>query len=363
MTLVTGKNYPVKVRTGFAKRVQDFSTDKSRTLDPYYEMGNATPTGVAADQKQFTASLSWFPIDNSIEESIAGDSGVITLNDIVNAAIMDVESKYAGISGARVTSLEYSCQVGGEFRASAQLRGTEYTDGDPEITATAPTGAAVFKAKDVVVVSGSTRGVRVQGFSLNIQIPAEDNYELSEENPFEITLDNPNVSLDIDWYEDTVAAGMAEPDTTAPRDFIIAVGGTSKKITVKNCAWTGVSHAGRVKGAATRKYRYRGGVDAATGGVSFDTNTAPATCTLAASPVSPQVSSTLVTLTATVGADTDGIYRVDFYNGTILIGSDSTTPFTCTWVPGTAGVYSLTAVAQDTFGARKVSSPLSFTAT
>lgn len=49
-----------------------------------------------------------------------------------------------------------------------------------------------------------------------------------------------------------------------------------------------------------------------------------------------------------VASDTDGnITRVDFFAGTQLVGSDASSPYTATWTPSAAGLYSLTAVATD----------------
>ena len=63
-----------------------------------------------------------------------------------------------------------------------------------------------------------------------------------------------------------------------------------------------------------------------------------------------------ITLTATA-SDTDGtIVQVDFYNGSKLIASDSTSPYSVPWSNVVAGSYSLTAVARDSGGATTVSS-------
>ncbi len=63
-----------------------------------------------------------------------------------------------------------------------------------------------------------------------------------------------------------------------------------------------------------------------------------------------------ITLTATA-SDTDGtIARVDFYAGSTLLGSDSTSPYSLAWAKVAAGSYSLTAVARDSGGATTVSS-------
>jgi hypothetical protein len=61
-------------------------------------------------------------------------------------------------------------------------------------------------------------------------------------------------------------------------------------------------------------------------------------------------------------ADTDGtIARVDFYQGSTLIGSDTSAPYSGTWSNVSAGTYSLTAVAIDNGGASTTSAPRTVT--
>ena len=50
--------------------------------------------------------------------------------------------------------------------------------------------------------------------------------------------------------------------------------------------------------------------------------------------------------------DPDGVVaRVDFYRGSTLIASDTSSPFGTTWSPATAGTHTLSAIARDTDGA------------
>jgi hypothetical protein len=59
---------------------------------------------------------------------------------------------------------------------------------------------------------------------------------------------------------------------------------------------------------------------------------------------------------AASAADTDGtITRVDFYAGTTMVGSDTTSPYTFNWTGVGAGTYSITAVARDDDGATTTS--------
>ena len=63
-------------------------------------------------------------------------------------------------------------------------------------------------------------------------------------------------------------------------------------------------------------------------------------------------------------SDTDGsIARVDFYQGSTSIGSDTTSPYSITWSNVLAGAYSLTAVARDNAGAPTTSAARSVTVT
>jgi acid phosphatase type 7 len=68
-----------------------------------------------------------------------------------------------------------------------------------------------------------------------------------------------------------------------------------------------------------------------------------------------------ITIDATA-SDADGtITRVDFYQGTTLLGSDLTSPYSFDWIGAPAGIYSLTAHATDNLGAVTTSAPISIT--
>jgi phosphatidylserine/phosphatidylglycerophosphate/cardiolipin synthase-like enzyme len=65
---------------------------------------------------------------------------------------------------------------------------------------------------------------------------------------------------------------------------------------------------------------------------------------------------------AASASDSDGtISKVDFYNGSTLIGTSTTSPYTVTWSNVPAGSYSLTAVATDNGNMSTTSSPVSVT--
>ncbi len=97
-------------------------------------------------------------------------------------------------------------------------------------------------------------------------------------------------------------------------------------------------------------------VKASGGGVNV-----PPTVSLAASPMTVTVGSA-TTLTASA-ADSDGtIASVAFMNGTTVLNTDTTAPYSFVWTPTAAGTYSLTAVATDNLGAKTTSSAVTVTA-
>jgi RHS repeat-associated protein len=103
------------------------------------------------------------------------------------------------------------------------------------------------------------------------------------------------------------------------------------------------------------------------------TTSAAVAITVKAATVAPTVSLTApaasavytapaaVTITATA-ADSDGsIAKVEFYNGTTLLNSSTTAPYSYTWSSVAAGTYSLTAKATDNAGATTTSTAVTIT--
>jgi len=66
-----------------------------------------------------------------------------------------------------------------------------------------------------------------------------------------------------------------------------------------------------------------------------------------------------ITLTATASATNATISKVSFYNGTTLLGTATSSPYTYIWTNVSAGNYSLTAIATDSAGATGTSSAVS----
>ena len=144
---------------------------------------------------------------------------------------------------------------------------------------------------------------------------------------------------------------------------------------------TGVVGIERDLGAADqnfngRKYRFTSWSD---GGAAMHTISTPASNTtytatftdigpvnnqppsVALSAPATGVKGTAMTLNATA-SDTDGtIAKVEFFDGGGKIGEDTTSPYSLSWTPTTAGTHTLTARATDNDGAMTTSSPVAVT--
>jgi hypothetical protein len=68
-----------------------------------------------------------------------------------------------------------------------------------------------------------------------------------------------------------------------------------------------------------------------------------------------------IAVTATASDPDGSIQKVDFYVGGVLLGTDTTSPYTFTWLSVPLGSYSLTAVARDNLGATTTSTASNIT--
>ncbi|MDB5257891.1 MAG: glycoside hydrolase family 18 [Chitinophagaceae bacterium] len=145
----------------------------------------------------------------------------------------------------------------------------------------------------------------------------------------------------VDFYNGTTLLGS---DATSPYSFSwtnVAVGTYS--ITVK---------ATDNSAAVTTSAAVSVTISAATNVPPTVSITSPANNTSFSAPAT-------VGITATA-SDADGVLsKVDFYNGTTLLGSDNTAPYSFTWANVAAGTYSITAKATDNENAVTTSSVVS----
>src|SRR5262249_26963747 len=68
-----------------------------------------------------------------------------------------------------------------------------------------------------------------------------------------------------------------------------------------------------------------------------------------------------VTMTANASDPENQLTRVEFYNGTTLLGTDTSSPYSFTWSNVPAGTYSLKAIAYDGAGASTTSGIVTIT--
>ena len=97
--------------------------------------------------------------------------------------------------------------------------------------------------------------------------------------------------------------------------------------------------------------------------VAQEADTTPPSSVVLTSPANGAAVTTSVTLTATA-SDDFGVAAMDFYDGTTLIGTDTTAPFSVVWNSrnGPNGSRTLTARARDLAGNATVSAPVTVTA-
>jgi hypothetical protein len=142
-------------------------------------------------------------------------------------------------------------------------------------------------------------------------------------------------------------ATLLGTDTTSPYTF----------------SWTGVA-AGNysVKAIATDTKGVTSTTATASIAVGTSGNNAPTVSMTSPANGAAFVLPTSITMTATA-SDSDGsIKKVEFYLGTLLIGTDTTSPYSVIW-PAILGSHSVSAVATDNLGSRTVSAWRDFVVT
>ncbi len=155
--------------------------------------------------------------------------------------------------------------------------------------------------------------------------------------------DNDGTVEKVDFYQD---ANLLGTDLTAPYEF----------------TWSNVL-AGSYSLTARATDNSGGVATSSAIGVSL-TPSAPPTVSIT-SPSSGLTFSAASTITITAGAaDADGtITRVDFYRGTILLGTDNVAPYEFAWSNAVPGSHTLTARATDNSGGATISSAVNITIT
>lgn len=258
-------DYRVAVGGTYAIRVQDFNVDRDLAVRTVYELGAAEPAGVDDAPNVYTGGLTWFPIDLNMERYFSEVTGTddVFLKSYMTATGVSVESLTKAVGGAKIVSLEYSCEAEGEYRGNVRFEATSWdADGATTITAVTPTGAGAFRSPVVTVELNTTTGVRVQSFRLRAGSRAVRMHQLSSADPVGIEFERPEVSLEVTWFDSTSMAGETVMTLAAPKSIEIQIGkatwdtaGNIKHI-CHNMVTSGDGSRGSVNGWATYTQRY-----------------------------------------------------------------------------------------------------------
>ena len=160
---------------------------------------------------------------------------------------------------------------------------------------------------------------------------------------------------------DLTATASDEDGTIAGVDFYAGTTLIGSDTTSPYFTWSNVSAGAysltavaRDNGGATTTSSARSVTVTAANQTPTASLTAPVNGATFTAPATIQVSAT--------ASDADGtVTVVEFYAGSTLVGSDTTSPYSVTWSNVSAGTYSLTAVARDNGGATGTSAPRTIT--
>ena len=250
---------PVTLNGTFVRRVQDFSVNADYPHVYVDELGRELPVGLDDDTERFRANMRWFPINNEVEELLAGvvAGTPVKLVDLLNMPDATLQSTTIGIGGARMTRLEYNFATRAEAVANITLMGNQVLSG-ATITVPAVSGVAAYRGRDVYVTIGTTSLVRAQSVTITVDFTADQPEELSNPQVIGTIVDTPRITATITWLESTLQAGASRLTLSAPQDMVITLGNTtgSKRITLYRMVTTGEGVRGQVRGYGTRTLTY-----------------------------------------------------------------------------------------------------------
>ncbi|GAA2365140.1 glycoside hydrolase family 6 protein [Dactylosporangium salmoneum] len=167
------------------------------------------------------------------------------------------------------------------------------------------------------------------------------------------------------WNADKTQSGLHVSATSLSYNGNVATGGALSF--GFNGAWSGSNPAGAnltLNGTACTGGTTTGGPSSSSPSPSTSTNPGAPTVALT-SPTngSSFTAPATVGLAASATAPGSSVSKVDFYNGTTLLGTDTTSPYTFSWTNVAAGNYSLTAKVTSAAGATTTSAAVSISVT
>jgi len=295
-TLSAGSRHAFMLASGtqgwaFQRRISTGGTS-------YHQPG---PTGAAPGWVRLVREGNLF----SAYRSTDGTSWSLIGTDTITMA----STVYVGLA---LTSHNTSATATASFTNVTARAATTGTNQPPTVSLTSPTAGASFMEPATITLAATasdTDGtVTKVEFYQGSQLVATDTT-----NAYSATLSN----VDAGTYQLTAIATDSDGETTTSAPVSVTVSSPSNQAPT-------VSLTAPAAGA---------------------TYTAPASITMTAS-----------------ASDADGtVARVDFYQGSTLVRSDTTSPYGYTWSNVAAGSYQLTAVARDNDGATRTSAAVSVT--
>jgi len=178
-----------------------------------------------------------------------------------------------------------------------------------------------------------------------------------------VTLDNPTAGTNAPTSLVLSASATDSDGTVTGVEFAYTFNSVTTKVngTLAAGKWTAtvpVSAAqfGTYAVTATATDNLGGKTTTASKNVTIAANVPPAVNVTSSAAQTLDAGNAPKTLTLTASAsDTDGIAKVEFFNGATKLGEDTTAPYQFSWVGVAAGSYTITAKATDTVGSTTTS--------
>lgn len=255
-------DYPVGIDGTFSKRVQDFEVSPIYPREQVNQLGSATAVGTVSESTDYRGRMRAYGIDNTIEAAMGGLTAV-AWQDHTGSSI---EGPVKGITGAKLTRVEYSCRVGGFFEESFDMFGTGSSSGSTIVATT--TGDIAFRAKDINVLVNSVASVRAQSFRATIDLSPTEVRELNNSDVVGRVFDSPVINLEIEWLESSSMAANTE-FTSSAGSIVVQVDTSTKVLTFNNVRSEETPHSARVNDFGRRVYRYKSDANTADGGLTL----------------------------------------------------------------------------------------------
>jgi hypothetical protein len=156
---------------------------------------------------------------------------------------------------------------------------------------------------------------------------------------------NASDNIAVSKVEFYVNGALQVTDTTSPYSF----------------SWNTTSVANGSYTLSAKAYDAAGNIGQSSNVTVTVSNSSPTPTVSITSPTNGATYNGSATISLTASATANGtatIAKVEFYNGSVLLNSDTTSPYTFTWSNVPKGTYTITAKAYDSYGATKVSAPI-----